>query len=499
MTNPTWARISPLMAQEQAIDTSAFQSLVNLWLEAKLRVKIEKPEQLDEFYMRLRRQWAIETGILENLFMIDRSTTQTLIDRGFHAEVVTRAGVDVDPNRLVAILKDHIDASDFLDALISTQRPLSTLYVQELHNILTRNQERVESIDSLGNVGTTPIIRGAWKQLPNHIDSPNLGRVMTCPPELVQEQMEELLLNLQEYEATGVNVGVLAAWLHNRLTYIHPFQDGNGRVARALVNYLFVKAGLFPVVIDREDKPEYITALAEADKFNLKPLAEMFVLKQTEAIKQALSLVETAKPTNQPLYAGEVGKQLAQKRRQRAKEEEKTFREVNGVITSLWEQASAELERQLIAFVTELRSVDLHVDTDIVKGGTYNQQGHYYRQQVINSVKQADQWANFNEESRWIRVRVRDRSMQLRLVFSFHHVGSTLTGVAEVTSFAELGDREALVTPDRQATSFTPVRTMAKGPFTVTFNDDPERLRAAFFAWLTECLVIALGVWGEHV
>ena len=40
-----------------------------------------------------------------------------------------------------------------------------------------------------------------------------------------------------------------AAWLHHRFVQIHPFQDGNGRIARALSTLIFVKAGWFPLVV----------------------------------------------------------------------------------------------------------------------------------------------------------------------------------------------------------------------------------------------------------
>lgn len=53
---------------------------------------------------------------------------------------------------------------------------------------------------------------------------------------------------------------------HHRLTVIHTFSDGNGRTSRAFMNTQLVRAGLPPVYILVEDKPEYIKALARADK-----------------------------------------------------------------------------------------------------------------------------------------------------------------------------------------------------------------------------------------
>ena len=56
------------------------------------------------------------------------------------------------------------------------------------------------------------------------------------------------------------------AWVHHRITVIHPFSDGNGRTSRAFMNMQFVRAGMLPIYIRVEDKQEYIHALERADK-----------------------------------------------------------------------------------------------------------------------------------------------------------------------------------------------------------------------------------------
>ena len=48
---------------------------------------------------------------------------------------------------------------------------------------------------------------------------------------------------------------LVAAWLHHRFTQIHPFQDGNGRVARVLTTMVMLKAGLLPLVVDGDNAP----------------------------------------------------------------------------------------------------------------------------------------------------------------------------------------------------------------------------------------------------
>jgi Fic family protein len=81
-----------------------------------------------------------------------------------------------------------------------------------------------------------------------------------------------------------------AAWLHHRFTQIHPFQDGNGRVARTLASLIFIRQGLFPVVITRNDRQEYINASEAADSGNLTRLTKLFSRLQEKILIKGLGL-----------------------------------------------------------------------------------------------------------------------------------------------------------------------------------------------------------------
>jgi Fic family protein len=51
---------------------------------------------------------------------------------------------------------------------------------------------------------------------------------------------------------------------HLRLVAIHPFNDGNGRTARLLMNLLLVRDGYPPIAIRPDDRPAYLSALEQA-------------------------------------------------------------------------------------------------------------------------------------------------------------------------------------------------------------------------------------------
>jgi hypothetical protein len=66
------------------LTASEIASIGTIWAEQ--RGRLHGTKQLSEFTDRLSREWAIETGIIEHLYDIERGVTQTLIEHGFHAE-----------------------------------------------------------------------------------------------------------------------------------------------------------------------------------------------------------------------------------------------------------------------------------------------------------------------------------------------------------------------------------------------------------------------------
>lgn len=63
---------------------------------------------------------------------------------------------------------------------------------------------------------------------------------------------------------------------HHEFALIHPFDDGNGRVARLLTNYMLLKKGLPPLVVPSVRKKDYLKALERADAGDPGLLADFF-------------------------------------------------------------------------------------------------------------------------------------------------------------------------------------------------------------------------------
>ena len=81
-----WTPIADLPENFLDLASDELSPLAEIWSEQSERLK--ETETLVQFNQRLGREWAIETGIIENLYSIDRGVTQLLIERGIEASLI---------------------------------------------------------------------------------------------------------------------------------------------------------------------------------------------------------------------------------------------------------------------------------------------------------------------------------------------------------------------------------------------------------------------------
>ncbi len=115
-------------------------------------------------------------------------------------------------------------------------------------------------------------------------------RQQTSKPESIAAEMEQLVEWYNQSVKTGHEHPVArAAWLHYRLTVIHPFTDWNGRIARLLLNHTLMRDGYLPVLIRRDERLKYYEILEKADRGNPEPLIRFIAAKELESIQEFVS------------------------------------------------------------------------------------------------------------------------------------------------------------------------------------------------------------------
>ncbi len=281
-----WEAISDLPQGWSSLSDGELVPLLRLWNDQ--RAVLQQNNVLAAFTERLTREWSIETGQIEGIYDIDKGITQTLIERGISADLIPFQPGQKLPELIAAIIQDHAAVLEGLFQFVKGDRPISKSYIHELHAALMRHQDTTLVRDQFGNLFESKLLKGKYKERANNPKKPDGSMHQYCPPEQVDSEMERLLAMHTEHVKKGVPVEVDAAWLHHRFTRIHPYQDGNGRVARALASLIFIKAGWFPVVVSRDDRLRYIDALEQADQGDLRSLVSYLVDVQKTALFQAI-------------------------------------------------------------------------------------------------------------------------------------------------------------------------------------------------------------------
>lgn len=493
MTAYRWTPIEPISDRDTQIDLAAMRPLYDTWRAAKTRLEQSSPSNLKQFTERLVRRLSVETGILERLYDLDRGTTEALIANGFVEELVSRSSTDIEPSRLIDILRDQEAAIQLVIDCIAGNRPLTKSVIHELHAILTRHQDTTTAIDQFGNRLEIPLLKGRFKQQPNNPRRPDGSVHEYCPPVHVEAEMDHLIAWLSGYSEE--DPVIVAAWLHHRFTQIHPYQDGNGRVARALTTLILLRAELLPLVVDRDLRVEYINALETADCGDLSNLATLFARLERGALLQALSVDADAEISHQKTLTSAVIESLADKFGKRRQAKHAELRRVNDVAVVLRARARAALQQAYGQLEVTLEEVG-EPQTHITEGGPDRGNAHWYKFEVIKSANESGKYANFMEAHYFVKASIRAERERLIFVTSFHHVGRDLTGIMEATAFAKLESYED--SEDRESVS-QDFFLCSLEPFVFTYNTKETDIGEAFDRWLDGTLAVALKEYGDRL
>lgn len=144
---------------------------------------------------------------------------------------------------------------------------LTQNFIRQLHKVLLREDYTVYYHLPGGGKSSYTIHAGQYKTRPNSVITRYGDCFEYASPEETPLLMTELIdwYNAAEQEGRLSPVE-LAALFHYRYIRIHPFEDGNGRIARLMVNYILARHGWPMIVIRNRKKSEYLEALHRADQ-----------------------------------------------------------------------------------------------------------------------------------------------------------------------------------------------------------------------------------------
>lgn len=165
---------------------------------------------------------------------------------------------------------ETLNSRTALDNIFDTTNELTVEFIKKLHKSVQQ--------------GISPLA-GNWKKEDNCIidDSGTLIDT-TTPSQFVEERIIELISWYNKNKI--IHPVVLASIVHNQFVYIHPFDDGNGRVARLLFNFILIKNGYFPIIFYNDEKHKYYSSLRQCKDGDMKP----FIMLSSDLYRSQLEL-----------------------------------------------------------------------------------------------------------------------------------------------------------------------------------------------------------------
>jgi Fic family protein len=232
------------------------------------------PEQEARLAQKLNLEWNYHSNAIEG-------NTLTLGEtRAFLLYGITAQGK---PFRDYLEIRGHHEAIRYLEDLVRGGEMLSEAAIRELHRILLVEPYDVDAITPDGRPTRRRIVLGQYKTAPNHVRTTTGETHFYATPQETPALMGELLIwYRREAAARVLHPLVLAATFHYRFVAIHPFDDGNGRMARLLTNLILMQHGFVPLIVPLERRGDYLLALEKADA---DELADFVALLGSELIR----------------------------------------------------------------------------------------------------------------------------------------------------------------------------------------------------------------------
>lgn len=200
-------------------------------------------------------------------------------------------------------------ATAFLDRLVRRlvrkRQPVEVRHLREAHRILfteagqpeIAGKYRRQNLD-LKRVDGSPLPMAQWRDISRHMMALDAEVRSTTaharPPKTDQERTE---------------VVRHAARLSHRLALIHPFENGNGRVSRLLLNAVLLRAGL-PLIAIKADKPRYLRAMRQADDGDFTLLEDLIVTGLLESQRRIYRALQRKKPASRRRSARGRGRRV---------------------------------------------------------------------------------------------------------------------------------------------------------------------------------------------
>lgn len=225
------------------------------------------PEALRKSVEVAVRAAAMDTGAIEGLYTVDRGFTMTVATQA----IAWEHALDEKGDNVRALFEAQLEAYELVIDAVTKKLPITEAWIRALHEKVCAGQQTYRVWTDQG-WQEQELSRGAYKSYPNHVRLAGGAIHPYAPVDRVPAEMYRLLEQIRIPEFESAHPIAQASYLHYGFVVIHPFADGNGRVARALASVYFYRALSIPFLVFANQRTAYFDALHQADEEQTRPL-----------------------------------------------------------------------------------------------------------------------------------------------------------------------------------------------------------------------------------
>ena len=157
-------------------------------------------------------------------------------------------------------------------------------WIRELHARICRTQKTYE-VATANGVKEETLRLGEYKRVPNHVPSSIERGPIYAPVCLAQAEMNRLCEELNGNTFRAAHPVHQASYALYSFLLIHPFADGNGRVARSLALLFTYRSNSIPMLALTQKRSVYVSSLIGASRGDVQPLIDFVGERAIDAIR----------------------------------------------------------------------------------------------------------------------------------------------------------------------------------------------------------------------